>query len=565
MTNSRLHQVPGRIEEEPSHFRLLAAALAGRSVAVAHVLPGEDAHTDGRTIFIAGDLGRGGQRSQVIVQSALLGGGSLAPAILRRLRGRPRTTDRYLALEGRRLLATLPGRLGRSIDLSNPGPPITRTAAHSLEVALGRTPVPAPPAWFGRIRPGCVLSSASEDDVEAPLQRLLPKTENSVEDERHTEDAKVPDGRLGSMGGALLAKMLGRVPGLGRARAAGPEVLATTIRRMGSLGRQARPSPMALPSDHTELPASTRLLGGALHPEWDTHRGEYRQSWCRVLEVGIDTSRDLRDAGLESDHVLRRRLARLGLSPKTRRARPSGDDIDLDAVVEFATDVRAGWSPAEHIYLERQKLARNLGVLILLDASGSATDLDPMGRSVHQHQRRATATLTATLEELGDRVAVYGFRSYGRTAVHLIPIKRFSERFGAAGRSGINRLQPAGFTRLGAAIRHSGEILKTGAGTPYRLLIVLSDGFPYDEGYEARYAENDTARALAELRDDGMASLCLSIGAATSADALDRVFGPARHAHAPALADLSPRMDELFLAALRELAAPSPSRRRRHG
>ena len=56
-------------------------------------------------------------------------------------------------------------------------------------------------------------------------------------------------------------------------------------------------------------------------------------------------------------------------------------------------------------------LARNLGVLILLDASGSATDADPDGLSVHDHQRRAAATLAVTLEELGDRVAVYGFRS----------------------------------------------------------------------------------------------------------------------------------------------------------
>jgi nitric oxide reductase activation protein len=164
--------------------------------------------------------------------------------------------------------------------------------------------------------------------------------------------------------------------------------------------------------------------------------------------------------------------------------------------------------------------------------------------------------LAATLEELGDQVAVYGFRSHGRGAVHLMALKRFAQPFGAGGRARLNQLQPAGYTRLGAAIRHAGKILESESGTSHRLLVVLSDGFPYDDGYEARYAEADARKALEELRADGIACLCLSIGSSTPADALQRVFGSASHASAPTLADLSPRMDELFLAALRELAAP---------
>jgi nitric oxide reductase activation protein len=175
---------------------------------------------------------------------------------------------------------------------------------------------------------------------------------------------------------------------------------------------------------------------------------------------------------------------------------------------------------------------------------------------VHEHQRRAAGTLAATLEELGDRVAVYAFRSHGRSAVHLPAIKPFGQRFGAGGRARLNQLQPSGYTRLGAAIRRAGEILETEAGTPNRLLLVLSDGFPYDEGYEARYAEADAHKALEELRSEGIACLCLSIGASTPTDSLHRVFGSASHANAPTLAELSPHMDELFLAALKELAAP---------
>jgi nitric oxide reductase activation protein len=268
------------------------------------------------------------------------------------------------------------------------------------------------------------------------------------------------------------------------------------------------------------------------------------------------------DAAVQHDEVLRKRLSRLGLGPKLLRRRPDGDELDIEALIDLFVDLQAGYSPPEHIYLERRKLARNLGVLILVDASGSASETDPGGLSVHNHQRRAAATLAVTLEQLGDRVAVYGFRSNGRAAVHLLALKPFPQRFGAGGRARLNQLQPAGYTRLGAGIRHAGEILKTEAGTPNRLLLVLSDGFPYDDGYESRYAEADAHKALEELRADGVACLCLSIGASTPTDALHRVFGSASHANAPTLANLSPRMDELFLAALKELAAPSRRRLR---
>src|SRR5581483_1572052 len=137
----------------------------------------------------------------------------------------------------------------------------------------------------------------------------------------------------------------------------------------------------------------------------------------------------------------------------------------------------------------------------------------------------------------------------GRAAVHLLALKPFGQRFGAGGRAQLNQLEPAGYTRLGAAIRHAGELLKTEAGTPNRLLVVLSDGFPYDDGYESRYAEADSYKALEELRADSVACLCVSIGASTGTYTLDRVFGSASHANATTLGELSPKMDELFLGA----------------
>ncbi len=357
----------------------------------------------------------------------------------------------------------------------------------------------------------------------------------------------------------FLRKMLGNSQSRG-VDDAGAELQVRSIRRAGEVGPNARPLPTRIHFTDDGEPGAAVGIGGVIVPEWDVHNKRYRPDWCRVIDFPLTVAADVSAAGVPHDDVLRRRLSRVGLGPKVLRGRADGDELDIEALIDLFVDLRSGYSPPEHVYLERRKLARDLGVLILLDASGSATDTDPDGLAVHDHQRRAAATLAITLEGLGDRVAVYAFRSHGRHAVHLPTIKTFGQRFGAVGRARLNQLQPSGYTRLGAAIRGAGEILKTEAGTPNQLLVVLSDGFPYDDGYEGRYAEADAFKALEELRTDGVACLCLSIGAATATDALERVFGSAGHASAATLADLSPQMDELFLASLRELAAPKPLR-----
>jgi nitric oxide reductase NorD protein len=553
--------------KSPDRFRFLATFLAGRSIGVTEAPAGEVAYTDGRCVFVSAGSSESEQRREVLVQAALLGAGSLDRPSVRALRGRPKVARRYLALEGQRVVADVATRIPLAAELRPAGDPITSTADESLEVARGRSSIPDPPEWFGVIRPSRLLGAS----VEAPGARASdrdtrlkfdPTDVPEAQDDGDAEEGE--ESKILKLFGNPLAsntisdffnKLLGNSRSPGDA-ASGGEMSVRSMRRVASVGSNARPLPVPLHFTASGTPGSAVGVGGALYPEWDVHNNRYRPEYCRVIDYPLGSVADVSDAAVQHDEVLRRRLSRLGLGPKVFRRRPDGDDIDIEALIDFFVDLHAGYSPPEQIYLERRKLARNLGVLILLDASGSATDTDADGRSVHDHQRRAAATLAVTLEELGDRVAVYGFRSHGRSAVRLPAIKTFGQRFGALARARLNRLQPDGYTRLGAGIRRAGEILETEAGTPNRLLLVLSDGFPYDDGYESRYAEADAHKALGELRADGIACLCLSIGAATPTETLCRVFGSASHANAPTLADLSPRMDELFLAALKELAAP---------
>jgi nitric oxide reductase NorD protein len=449
---------------------------------------------------------------------------------------------------------------------------MTATADESLEMARGRAEVPDAPDWFGVIEPSRLLAphggpgtQPTGVDVRVELDVAHPPEGDDEGNGEPSEESKILKLFAAPLGARTLSDFLRKMFGSSRspgAGAAGGELRVGSVRRTFAAGADARPLATRIRFIHGGQPAAGLGIGGALHPEWDVHDDRYRPDWCRVIDFPLTVTAGVSGAGLHRDDVLRRRLSRVGLGPKVLRRRPDGDELDIDALIDLFVDLRSGYSPPEHVYGDRRKLARDLGVFILLDASGSATDTDPKGLAVHDHQRWAAGTLAATLEELGDRVAVYAFRSQGRHSVHLPAIKKFGERLGAVSRARLDQLRPSGYTRLGAGIRGAGAILKAEAGTPNRLLLVLSDGFPYDDGYEGRYAEADARKALEELRADGVACLCLSIGAATPTGALDRVFGSAGHASAKTLADLSPRMDELFLSSLRELAAPSPLRGR---
>ncbi|MET7773516.1 VWA domain-containing protein [Nocardia sp. NPDC005366] len=557
----------------PERFRLLGTFIAGRSVGIAEAPADQAAHTDGQIVFVSAGRSLAEQRREMLVQTALLGAGSLDQHLVKTLRARPATARRYLALEGRRVLAELAGRIPLAAAADLDQPPSTSNAKQSLEVAVGREPVTDPPAWFGVIKPSRLLGPTNGPGGRATDKELrlefdpidLPESDDEDEDGGDGEQAggskilKLFENPLFNSKALSdqLRKLFGnsRSPGDG---AAGAEMQVRAVRRVPRIGANAQPLPTRIQFTDDGKPGTALGIGGALHPEWDTHNNRYRPDWCRVIDFPLTVAADISAAGIPPDDVLRRRLSRIGLGPKVSRRRPDGDELDIEALIDLVVDLRSGYSPPENIYLEHRKLERNLGILILIDASGSATDTDLEGLAVHDHQRRAAATLALTLEELGDRVAVYAFRSQGRHAVHLPAIKTFDQRFGAVGRARLNQLQPSNYTRLGAGIRGAGEILKNEAGTQNRLLVVLSDGCPYDDGYEGRYAEADTHKALEELRGDGVACLCLSIGATTTTDALDGVFGSASHASASTLSELSPRMDELFLSSLRELAAPKP-------
>jgi nitric oxide reductase NorD protein len=138
--------------------------------------------------------------------------------------------------------------------------------------------------------------------------------------------------------------------------------------------------------------------------------------------------------------------------------------------------------------------------------------------------------LAEALDAVGDDFALYGFSSDSRLRVLCIRIKGFDDGYDERSRRALSQLTPANYTRMGAAIRHVGNRLRERPGRQ-KMLLVLTDGRPHDptDRYEARYAVEDTRRALLELRVQGLYCFGLTIDQ-RGQEFLPYLFGPGHYA-----------------------------------
>jgi hypothetical protein len=545
-------------------FSMLAAAVAGYRVAVVGGA-GERSYSDGEKIVVS-DGDEDAVRDGLVVQAALIAAGSLDGRTVARLTGRRRQRLRYLTLEARRatdaLGVAVPRRVSDRVAGVYDGA-VSASTAESLERALAyKEPVPEAPGWLGTIRPGKVLMAGPLLGAGSPTDKDRAGTSKEVDmpeldDEEDSERSKIMELFQAPAMQNPLAQYLQKLLGMGRnpkAEGGGGDELPVGSHKAGKVGAQAKVV--------DDAAARKVDLGGPpvghLYPEYNWHRGGYRRDWCAVAEY--DPRHGDHEAALDAGHdmPLRRELARLGLAHERHRRQEEGDVLDITALIEFVVDKGMGAAGDDRVYETKRRTAHDLGVLVLLDATGSTGESEE-GRRVFDDQREIAARLTSALDELGDRVAAFGFQSWGRQSVHFLRIKDFDGRYDHAAQRRLACLEPAGFTRLGAAIRHGTHLLSTKAGTSNTLLVVVGDGLPYDDGYEHRYAQEDCRRALEEAVVAGVGCACVSVRTSTEQDVLERLWGHVPYQALERPSELSRHVTPLFRRALKEAAA---SRRR---
>jgi len=541
-------------------LELFATAVCGRRLQIVYANPGELTWTDGRTIFVDATLDERDQLVALIVQASLLSAGSLPREILGKIKRDSILTRRYLSIEGHRALvaneAVLPALMRPLLDRAVASR--SSSPAASLSLALGAEHIADPPFIFGTIHARRLLAvnipasaSTTQEQVHAPRQNQKSALADIDEMDEDNDSSTIVDmfsvaGGSGPIG-RWLQKFLSAVRRGSGSGGGSPGTDAPTYRSRNSSSRSGKSVSTATMSTVEEIVNPT---DGMKYPEWDMHQRIYKSDWCTVQEVE-PPHKEISESAMSDSNSLRRPLARIGLGLERCHRQRQGDDIDIDAVIEARIEVLAGSTPDEAVYVDRLRRRRDLSVLILLDISGSAGEPAADGHTVHEQQRAAAAALTSALHNLGDRVALYAYNSQGRSAVQLFPVKRFNDHFNAFAIQRLHSLEPGAYSRLGAAIRHGAAVLEEQGGTSRRLLLVLSDGLAYDHGYERDYGAADARRALAEARRRGTGSVCLTIGASTDAESLQRVFGTASHATISRHAQLSEIIGALFRLGLR--------------
>jgi len=291
---------------------------------------------------------------------------------------------------------------------------------------------------------------------------------------------------------------------------------------------------LAVPDDSRGRPEHPRASRRAfLYDEWDGLIQDYRSDWCRVVEqTAPEGTADFVEATLAahgpSVRLLRRHFESLR-PPGFRRSpgQPDGEEVDLEAAIRRVADRAAGVEASDRVYIRREKRERDVAVAFLVDLSGSTSrQVEGDGRRVIDVEKEGLVLLCEALAAVGDQYAVYGYSGRGRHEVDFQVVKDFDERGAGRVARRIGSVVPLQQNRDGAAIRHAtAKLLGRTART--KLLVLISDGRPLDEGYADEYSLEDTKMALRETRMRGIDPFCITVDREAS-DYLRRMYGEVR-------------------------------------
>jgi nitric oxide reductase NorD protein len=551
-------------------YGFLASAIAGRAVTIQWAsMYGDRSYSDGQSIFLQSRDRVAGRDdwAAIVAQAALIGAGSLHASIVRRLVGRPVMAQRYLYLEMLRAAGALADRLPWAFtERLKFGPPKTESPLGSVELAATRIALPAPPAYFGSIWPLLVLRTGVSQPALAALPRnqqhgrshIVNVPELDYDDEGETSKLLRLFRNPFSVGNPL-SDLFNRILNAGVSKQH-RDVEAGDGGAEMPIGRVERALKQGINAILSKLPGQLpdinpgNVSPALTYPEWDVYACVYRRHWVFVEEA--EAWRD--DAPHQpfgfllnkGSPELRRQLSRLGLDQEMHRHQNDGSDFNLDALIACSIELRAGRSPPSlQVYRSIRRTRRDLAITLIVDISGSTGERQG-GDLIFNKQLNLAYGLGQVLESLGDTVAMFGFHSWGRKLVRVVRIKGHNERWSLRVAERMAQLEPVGYTRIGAAVRHGTHVLNDTIRMPNRLLVLITDGIAYDQDYELSYAAGDASRALDEARDAGTACVCLSVSSGTDTEKLKKVFGAANILAVDEVAQVTGRIREVCRHAL---------------
>ncbi len=272
-------------------------------------------------------------------------------------------------------------------------------------------------------------------------------------------------------------------------------------------------------TENTNISESVTLTNANFHysyNEWDFSKNEYKENYCKVYPIVQPSSDNVYYLKTIKDHSntlqgLRKMLTSVNNKMQQVRKQTDGDEFELDALSDMYVDIHARRTPNENIYLSKRKKEKDISILLLLDVSLSS-DGYADGNRVIDVEKQVSILFGEILNEYNIDFSVYGFYSKTRNFSSYVSLKEFDEKWSQT-KYKISAIEPSGYTRIGAALRHSGYLLNK-RQTKNKWVILLSDGKPNDyDKYEGKYGIFDVKQALHELKVNNINAFALAIEA----------------------------------------------------
>lgn len=252
------------------------------------------------------------------------------------------------------------------------------------------------------------------------------------------------------------------------------------------------------------------------YDEWNYATRSYKEDFCKVYsKTQIKTDVPYYKKTLNDNRStlvgLRKMLTTVNNKYQQQRRQTQGEEFDIDAIIDLFIDVKTGHTPSEKIYLSKRKKEKDLSILLLLDISLSS-DGYAAGNRVIDVEKQVSILFGEILDEFNIDFSIDCFYSKTRNHSSYLSLKGFDDDWNTA-KYRVGSVEPSGYTRIGAALRHSGALLDK-RDTKNKWVILISDGKPNDyDKYEGKYGINDVKQALRELNERQINSYALAIEA----------------------------------------------------
>lgn len=252
------------------------------------------------------------------------------------------------------------------------------------------------------------------------------------------------------------------------------------------------------------------------YDEWDYKKTAYRRNFCKVFpEYPTESDPTYYQKVIAGNHqiltALRKTLAHVNNKRAQIRHQTQGEEFDTDQVTDMFVDIINHRTPNEKIYLSTKKAEKDISILLLLDSSMS-TDSYAAGNRVIDVEKQVSILFGEILNEYGIDFAIASFSSHTRNHSRFLTLKPFGGSWHQH-RNNVGAIEPQGYTRIGASIRHAGSLLNQ-RPTRNKWLIFVSDGKPNDfDKYEGQYGIQDVKQSLRELSAANIHTFALAIEA----------------------------------------------------